>query len=99
MLRSQGEGRDLLKEIASSIFILDQGFILPRKKFNREAADKVWTKYTENLISTISESEKEGLEKGYSSYEIELLWQKKTKEQSAQKNKKAVDNETSSHSE
>ena len=71
---------------------------MPRKKFNREAANKAWTKYTENLISSISESEKEGLEKGYSSYEIELLWQKKTKEQSAQKNKKTADSEAVSHS-
>jgi hypothetical protein len=70
---------------------------LPRKKFNREAAEKAWTRYTENLISSISESEKEGLEKGYSSYEIERLWQKKTKEQSAQKSKKTTD-EAISHS-
>ena len=69
---------------------------MPRKKFNREAAGKAWTKYTEKLISSISESEKEGQEKGYSSYEIELLWQKKAKEQSAQKNKKTVDDETGS---
>ena len=63
---------------------------MPRKKFNREAADKAWTKYTEDLINGITKTEKEGLEKGYSSYEIELLWQKKTREQSeiAQKNRK-----------
>ena len=69
---------------------------MPRKKFNREAAEKAWTKYTEGLISSISETEKEGLKKGYSSYEIELLWQKRAREQSeiSQKNKKEARNES-----
>ena len=52
---------------------------MPRKKFNREEADKRWKNYTENLVASISEAEKEGLEKGYSSYEIETLWQSKVK--------------------
>jgi hypothetical protein len=52
---------------------------LPRKKFNREEADKLWKNYTANLIDSISDAEKEGLEKGYSSYQIETLWQEKVK--------------------
>jgi hypothetical protein len=52
---------------------------LPRKKFNREEADKLWKNYTSNLVDSITETEKEGLEKGYSSYEIEVLWQTKVK--------------------
>lgn len=52
---------------------------MPRKKFNKEHADKLWKSYTANLIESITETEKEGLEKGYSSYEIEVLWQTKTK--------------------
>jgi hypothetical protein len=54
-------------------------FFLPRKKFNREQADKLWKNYTENLVASITEAEKEGLDKGYSSYEIETLWQAKVK--------------------
>ncbi|MDG6997822.1 MAG: hypothetical protein JRN15_01765 [Nitrososphaerota archaeon] len=53
---------------------------MPRKKFNREEADKIWSSYTKELVNSISESEKEGLEKGYSSYEIEQLWQSKMRE-------------------
>ncbi len=53
---------------------------MPRKKFDREAASKVWSKYTEDLINSISESEKEGLDRGYSSFQIEQLWQKKVRE-------------------
>jgi hypothetical protein len=52
---------------------------LPRKKFNREEADKLWKNYTTNLVNSITETEKEGLEKGYSSYEIEVLWQTRVK--------------------
>lgn len=52
---------------------------MPRKKFNREEADKLWKNYTSNLVNSITETEKEGLEKGYSSYEIELLWQERVK--------------------
>jgi hypothetical protein len=52
---------------------------LPRKKFNRDAADKLWKNYTSDLVNSITETEKEGLEKGYSSYEIEVLWQSKVK--------------------
>ncbi len=52
---------------------------LPRKKFNREEADKLWKNYTSDLVNSINETEKEGLEKGYSSYEIEVLWQSKVK--------------------
>ena len=52
---------------------------MPRKKFNREEADKLWKNYTTNLIDSISEAEKEGLEKGYSSYQIETLWQEKVR--------------------
>ncbi len=54
---------------------------LPRKKFNKEEADKIWQNYSKNLIDTITKTEKEGIEKGYSSYEIEKLWQDKVKGQ------------------
>jgi len=54
---------------------------LPRKKFNREEADKLWKNYTSNLVNSITETEKEGLKKGYSSYEIEVLWQTRVKAQ------------------
>ncbi len=60
--------------------IIIGGKFVPRKKFNREEADKIWSNYTKNLVDSISESEKEGLDKGYSSYEIERLWQSKLKE-------------------
>jgi transcriptional regulator len=53
---------------------------MPRKKFNQEQADKIWKNYTTNLVDSINEAEKEGLEKGYSSYQIERLWQEKTRE-------------------
>jgi len=58
---------------------------LPRKKFNREEADKLWKNYTTNLVNSITETEKEGLEKGYSSYEIEILWQSRVKTKSSKK--------------
>ncbi|MHB8568209.1 MAG: hypothetical protein ACYC7D_09120 [Nitrososphaerales archaeon] len=61
---------------------------MPRKKFDQEAANKLWSKYTEKLINSISESEKEGLENGYSSYEIERLWQKKVKQSSSDEKEK-----------
>jgi len=54
---------------------------LPRKKFNKEEADKMWQNYSKNLIDTITQTEKEGDEKGYSSYDIEKLWQAKVKAQ------------------
>ncbi len=63
-----------------SISLSRQGVPLPRRKFNREAADKIWSNYTKNLIDSISDSEREGLEKGYSSYQIEALWQSKLKQ-------------------
>ncbi len=53
---------------------------MPRKKFNQDQANKLWSNYTKNLIESIAQTEKEGLEKGMSSYEIERLWQQKTKE-------------------
>jgi hypothetical protein len=53
---------------------------MARKKFNKEQAESFWSNYTKNLSESITETEKEGLEKGYSSYEIEKLWEKKTKE-------------------
>ncbi len=66
---------------------------MPRKKFNREEADKLWKNYTSNLVNSISDAEKEGLEKGYSSYEIEVLWQSKVKvdlkKQAEEKEKKS----------
>ena len=52
---------------------------MPRKKFDRDAANRVWSLYTENLIHSISESEREGLDRGYSSYQIEQLWQQKVR--------------------
>ncbi|MDG6906146.1 MAG: hypothetical protein JRN20_10220 [Nitrososphaerota archaeon] len=52
---------------------------MPRKKFNREEADKIWSDYSKNLVNTITETEKEGVEKGYSSYEIERLWKDKVR--------------------
>jgi len=58
---------------------------MPRKKFDREAADKLWANYTQKLISSITDSEREGLEKGYSSHEIEKLWQKKAREAAEKK--------------
>jgi hypothetical protein len=57
---------------------------VPRKKFNKEHANNFWSSYTKTLSDSITQTEKEGLEKGYSSYEIEKLWQEKTK-QKAQK--------------
>jgi hypothetical protein len=57
---------------------------VPRKKFNKDHAEKFWSNYTRNLNESISQAEKEGLEKGFSSYQIEVLWQEKTK-QRAQK--------------
>jgi hypothetical protein len=54
---------------------------LPRKKFNKDEADKIWKNYSKNLIDTITETEKEGVEKGYSSYEIEKLWQDRVNRQ------------------
>ena len=60
---------------------------MPRKKFDAEAANKSWSNYTTNLINSISESEKEGLEKGYSSYEIEQLWQRKLRDARSPKEK------------
>ena len=67
---------------------------MPRKKFNKEEADKIWSSYTKNLVSTITETEKEGVEKGYSSYEIELLWQARLKE-----NMKSPKKEENGHAE
>ena len=58
---------------------------MPRKKFNRDEADKLWKNYTTNLVNSITETEKEGLEKGYSSYEIEVLWQTRAKAKSLKK--------------
>jgi hypothetical protein len=58
---------------------------LPRKKFNREEADKIWTIYTKSLVNTITETEKEGLERGYSSYEIERLFQLRLEENKRKK--------------
>lgn len=55
---------------------------MPRKKFNKETADKFWLNYTKNLSDSITETEKEGLDKGYSSFEIERLWQEKTRQKS-----------------
>jgi hypothetical protein len=66
---------------------------MPRKKFNREEADKLWKTYTANLVSTITETEKEGLEKGYSSYEIEILWQTRVKTQTGKDNSSEKDDE------
>lgn len=50
-----------------------------RRKFNKEQAEKMWSNYTANLVESLNETEVEGLEKGYSSYEIEKLWQEKTR--------------------
>jgi len=58
---------------------------LPRKKFNRDEADQLWKNYTTNLVNSITETEKEGLEKGYSSYEIEVLWQSRVRTKSSKK--------------
>ncbi|MHB2037672.1 MAG: hypothetical protein ACYCPW_13165 [Nitrososphaerales archaeon] len=54
---------------------------MPRKKFNKEEADKIWQNYSKNLIDTITKTEKEGAENGYSSYDIEKMWQAKVKVQ------------------
>jgi hypothetical protein len=53
---------------------------MPRKKFNREEADRMWRSYTKGLVDTITETEKEGLNRGYSSYEIERLFQQRLEE-------------------
>jgi hypothetical protein len=53
---------------------------MPKRKFNREEANKIWTVYTKELVESITQTEKEGLEKGLSSYEIEKLWQERTRE-------------------
>lgn len=52
---------------------------MPKRKFNKEQAERFWSTYTKGLSDSISNVEKEGLEKGLSSYEIERLWQEKTK--------------------
>lgn len=64
---------------------------LPRRKFNRDEADTIWKNYSAKLIDSITESENEGLQKGYSSYEIEKLWQQK-------RMKSAIKNDKSSES-
>ena len=67
---------------------------MPRKKFNHEEAEKLWKNYTSDLVKSITETEKEGLEKGYSSFEIEVLWQTKVKtrvEKDLPKKKEAVE--------
>jgi hypothetical protein len=58
---------------------------VPRKKFNREHAEKFWSRYTKDLNDSISQAEFEGLEKGYSSYQIEVLWQEKTRRKAEEK--------------
>ncbi len=52
---------------------------MPRRKFNREEAERMWSSYTKGLVDSLNEAENEGLEKGYSSYQIERLWQEKTR--------------------
>jgi hypothetical protein len=61
---------------------------MPRKRFNKEEANAFWANYTKNLSDSITETEKEGLEKGYSSYQIELLWEQKTREKYGKVEKK-----------
>jgi len=68
---------------------------MPRKKFNRDEADKLWQNYTANLVNTITETEKEGLEKGYSSYEIEVLWQTRVKSRAPKDNSAKEEEEKS----
>ena len=68
--------------------------LLPRKKFNKEEADKLWKNYTSNLVNSITETEKEGLEKGYSSYEIEVLWQTRVKNRIGKDETKNKDTES-----
>ena len=53
--------------------------LMVRRKFNKEQAEKMWSNYTANLVDSLNETEEEGLKKGYSSYEIEKLWQEKTR--------------------
>ena len=65
-------------------------FQTPKKKFNKEAAERVWAMYTERLLSGIQQTETEGLQKGMSSYEIERLWQHKAEQQ---RKKAAEENE------
>jgi hypothetical protein len=50
------------------------------KKFDQEKAGRVWDDYMKGLIESIRESEEEGLKRGMSSFEIEVLWQQKMKE-------------------
>lgn len=65
--------------------VFSRGSCMPRKKFNREEADKIWKNYSKNLVDSITATEKEGIEKGYSSYEIEKLWQDKVNKQEKSK--------------
>lgn len=71
-----------------------------KRRFNQKQADKFWATYTKGLSDSLSETEKEGLEKGYSSYQIERLWQEKTveksqKRQSEEQKKRVADVEGS----
>ncbi len=61
---------------------------MPRKKFNREEAERIWSNYTKGLVDSLNAAEKEGLEKGYSSYQIERLWQQKTKQKADETNER-----------
>lgn len=61
---------------------------MPRKKFNKEQADKIWKNYTSSLLESINEAESEGLKRGYSSYEIERLWQTQTREKARKSSEK-----------
>lgn len=71
-----------------NLTMLLSNFLLPRKKFNKEEAGKMWSSYTKTLVDSISDSEKEGFDKGLSSYQIERLWQEKVTESSGKSQKK-----------
>jgi hypothetical protein len=71
----KGLGKNLSQNSIRNCFNIP----LPRKKFSKEDADKFWSNYTKHLSDSITETEREGLEKGFSSFEIERLWQEKTR--------------------
>lgn len=58
---------------------------MPHKKFDKQAAEIFWKNYSKNLSESIASSEKEGSERGYSSFEIERLWQEKTRDKTEAK--------------
>ncbi len=91
----QASKKGLGKNLSQNLVRNSVNIPLARKKFNKEDADKFWSGYTKNLSDSITETEREGLEKGFSSFEIERLWQEKTRRK-AQKESEASNEQTAS---